>query len=400
MRTRALVCLVTFCFAFAAAAQEKPIVIAVSTLLDGRGNVVHDTRIVVEHGKIVRIDANASPVTIDLRGLTVMPGFIDTHVHMSWHFGMNGMIDQKNEDLEWTALEMESNAWKTLRAGFTTVQSVGAPMEKELRDEIDRGAIPGPKILTSLEPIHDPKLSVEQIREAVRTLKAAGADEIKIFASAGLGSGGNPTLSQEQLDAACGEAKAAGLRSVVHAFGHAAGMAARAGCTSVEHGLMASDDDLKAMAEHGTYFDPQVSLVFRNYIEQRAHYPNLSDKTMEILHDAIPQADALVERAMKVPNLKIVFGTDAVAGADGQNARELVARVREAHMPPMRALVGAQSLAAESLGMADRIGSIAPGLDADIIAVDGDPIRDIAATQRVVFVMKGGDVVRNDASRP
>jgi len=144
------------------------------------------------------------------------------------------------------------------------------------------------------------------------------------------------------------------------------------------------------MAEHGTYFDPQVALVFRNYIELRAHYPNLNDDTIKILRDAIPQADALVERAMKIPNLKIVFGTDAVAGAHGQNARELVARVLEAHVPPMQALVSAQSLAAESLGMSGKIGSIAPGLDADIIAVDGDPVADITATQRVVFVMKDG----------
>jgi len=200
-----------------------------------------------------------------------------------------------------------------------------------------------------------------------------------------------------ELDAACGEAKAVGLRSVVHAFGHAVGMAALAGCTSVEHGLMATDDDLKMMAEHGTYFDPQVALVFRNYIEQREHYPAFTDKTLEILRDAIPKADALVEHALTIPNLKIVFGTDAVAGAHGQNARELIARVREAHMPPMRALVGAQSLGAESLGLGDRIGSIASGYEADIIAVDGDPIADISAMQRVVFVMKNGAIVRNDA---
>ena len=381
-----------------ALAQDKPTVIAVSTLLDGRGNVVHDTRIVVERGKIVKVDPKAGPVTVDLRGLTVMPGLIDTHVHVSWHFNQQGVIAQKDEtpeDQEWGALQMESNAWKDLRAGFTTVQSVGAPSEKPLRDAIDRGDIPGPKILTSLQPITDAKLTPDEIRATVRKLKSEGADVIKIFASTGLGSGGKPTLTQEQLDAACGEAKAVGLRSVVHAFGSAVGMSAKAGCTSVEHGLFASDDDLRAMAEHGTYFDPQVALVFRNYIEQHEHYPNLTPQTLDILRDAIPKADALVEHALTVPNLKIVFGTDAVAGAHGQNARELVARVKEAHMPAMRALIGAQSLAAEALGLGNRIGSIAPGFDADIIAVEGDPLADITATQHVMFVMKGGIIFRN-----
>src|ERR1051326_543973 len=290
---------------------------------------------------------------------------------------------------------MASNAVKDLRAGFTTVQSVGAESEKDLRDAIDRGDIPGPKILTSLQPITDAKLTPDEIRATVRKLKSEGADVIKIFASTGLGSGGKPTLTQEQLDAACGEAKAVGLRSVVHAFGSAVGMSAKAGCTSVEHGLFASDDDLRAMAEHGTYFDPRVALVFRNYIEQHEHYPNLTPQTLDILRDAIPKADALVEHALTVPNLKIVFGTDAVAGAHGQNARELVARVKEAHMPAMRALVGAQSLAAEALGLGNRIGSIAPGFDADIIAVEGDPLADITATQHVMFVMKGGIIFRN-----
>src|SRR5579859_3288644 len=173
-------------FSVTAAAQDKPVVLAVSTLLDGRGGVVHDTRIVVERGRIVRIDPKAAPVAIDLRGLTVMPGLIDTHVHVSWHFNQSGVIAQKDEtpqEQEWGALQMESNAWKDLQAGFTTVQSVGANSEKPLRDAIDRGDIPGPKILTSLQPIADAKLTPDQIRETVRKLKAAGADEIKIFAS-------------------------------------------------------------------------------------------------------------------------------------------------------------------------------------------------------------------------
>ena len=196
MKRLALFGLVTICVALSGAAQDKPAVIAVSTLLDGHGGIVHNTRIVVEHGEIVRLDPKAAPVTIDLRRLTAMPGLIDTHVHMSWTFTREGVIDETHEDAEWAALQMESNAWKTLRAGFTTVQSVRAHSEKDLRDEINRGTIPGPTILTSLQPITDAKLSPEQIREAVRKLKAGGADEIKIFASTGLGSGGKPTLSQ------------------------------------------------------------------------------------------------------------------------------------------------------------------------------------------------------------
>src|ERR1051325_3210858 len=175
MRTLALALLLT---TSAALAQDKPIVLAVSALLDGRAGVGRDTRIVVERGKIGRIDPKAEPVTVDLRGLTVMPGLIDTHVHVSWHFNQRGVLAQEEntpEEQERGALQMESNAWKDLRAGFTTVQSVGASSEKPLRDAIDRGDVPGPKILTSLQPLTDAKLSVDDIRAAVRKLKAAGA---------------------------------------------------------------------------------------------------------------------------------------------------------------------------------------------------------------------------------
>ncbi|HET9743276.1 MAG TPA: amidohydrolase family protein [Terriglobales bacterium] len=390
--------LLSFLCAGALFAQEKPMVLKVSTALDGRGNVLHDTRIVIQDDKIIAIDANAGPVTYDLTGLTVLPGWIDTHVHIDWHFGPNGKLGDKDETPEQAALAYASNAWKTLEAGFTTVQSVGAPSNAALRDAIRRGDIPGPRLLTSLQPITDGKLTPDQIRELVRLRKAEGADVIKIFASTGLGSGGKAIMSQEQMDAACGEAKQQGLRSVVHAFGQGVRISALAGCTSVEHGLFATDDDLRLLAQHGTYFDPQVGLVFQNYLDNHEHFPNLSEATLQILKDAMPQADNLLKRAMKIPGLKIVFGTDAVAGADGRNAEELIYRVRDGHQPAMAALVSANSLAAESLGLGTQIGTLATGFQADIIAIRGDPIRDITAVRNVVFVMKGGKIYRNEVS--
>lgn len=378
--------------------QNQPLVLKVSTLLDGKGNVLHNTRIVVQDGKIARIDARATPVTYDLSGLTVLPGWIDTHVHIDWHFGPNGKYGDKDESPEQAALAYASDAWKTLSGGFTTVQAVGSPHDKDLRDAINRGDLPGPRILTSLQPITDAKLTPDEIRETVRKRKEEGADLIKVFASTGLCSGGKQTMSQEQMDAACDEAHKQGLRTVVHAFGKSVGISAAAGCTSVEHGVFATDDDLRAMTQHGTFFDPQVGLVFSNYLDNREHYPNLNEQCLKDLGDAMPKADKLLQDAMAVPGLKIVFGTDAVAGADGRNAEEFIYRVRDGHQPPMAAMVAANSLAAESLGMSDQIGSIAPGLRADIIALQGDPLTDITAVRHVVFVMKDGRVYRNEVS--
>ena len=382
-----------------APAQEHAVSLLASTLLDGRGNVQHNVRVTVQGGKIVRVeDAGAKAITgdIDLRGLTVMPGWIDTHVHIDWHYGPTGITHEESEDPQFAAYANEANAWATLRAGFTTVQSVGSPADKLLRDAINAGKIPGPRILTSLEPISDPKLTLDEIRERVRKLKADGADVIKIFGSSGLGSGGKPTMSPEQMAAACGEAKAQGLRSVVHAFGAAVRIAADAGCTSVEHGLFATEDDLKNVAAKGTYFDPQIGLVFQNYLDNRQHYPNLSADSLKTLAGALPQAAQLMQMALRIPNLKIVFGTDAVAGADGRNAEEFIYRVRDGKQPAMQAMVSAQSLAAQALSLDKNIGTISPSMHADIIAVSGDPLTDITAVRKVVFVMKDGVVYRND----
>jgi imidazolonepropionase-like amidohydrolase len=382
------------------AAQDKRIVIAASTVLDGKGRVLHDTHIVIERSKIVRIDAKAGPVDYDLGGLTVLPGWIDAHAHITWIFGKDGknagMVGTSQED----TYKAASNAWLTLMAGFTTIQSPGSPNDIPLREAIAKGILPGPRILTAAEPLigrGEQSGTPDEIRAYVRKQKEAGADLIKIFASQSIRQGGGMTLSQEQLSAACDEARKQGLRTLVHAYKDAATLA---GCTEIEHGTLATDDDLKLMAERGTYLDPQAGLVIANYLFNRDKYlgtPGYTAEGFAAMEKILPMNHELVRHAIKTPGLKVVFGTDAVAGAHGRNAEEFIDRVRDCGVDPMAAMVSANSLGAEALGMADQIGSIAPGLQADIIALDGDPLTDVTAVRRVVFVMKGGTVFKNAA---
>ena len=398
-RSRLVLLLVPLFLLAAAAAQETPITIAAGTILDGKGGIRHNAAIVVQQGKILRVEkANGTP-TYDLHNFTVLPGWIDVHDHITWHFGPNGRAEDKNESPEAATLAAAGNAWVTLMAGFTTIQSLGSPEDKDLRDAINAGRIPGPRILTALRPIVDPKLTPEQIREAVRKLKADGADVVKIFASKSIREGGGQTLSDAQLQAACGEATAQGLRSVVHAYRAASRASALAGCTEVEHGTYATDEDLRAMAEHGTIFDPQVGLVIHNYLDNKAKFLGIGNYTEDgfaKMQEVLPLNQERFKRALATKGLKIVFGTDAVAGAHGRNAEEFIYRVQDGQ-DPMDAMVAANSRAAESLRMQDRIGAIAPGMQADIIALDGDPLKDITAVRRVVFVMKGGKVYKNVA---
>jgi imidazolonepropionase-like amidohydrolase len=288
-------------------------------------------------------------------------------------------------------------------AGFTTVQSVGSPRDVPLRDEIAKGALPGPRILTAVEPLEgrgEKTGTPDEIRAFIRKQKAAGADLIKIFASQSIRQGGGMTLSQEQLNAACDEANKQGLRTLVHAYKEAVRAATLAGCTEIEHGTLATDDDLKLMAEHGTYFDPQAGLVIENYLANKERFldtPGYTEEGFAAMERVLSLDRDIVRRAVSNPGLKVVFGSDAVAGAHGRNAEEFIDRVRDAGVDPMSAMVSANSLAAEALRMGDRIGSIAPGYEADIIALDGDPLKDITAVRRVPFVMKGGVVYKNVA---
>ena len=374
-----------------------------NTAFDGRGHVLHNVRILVRGDKIESVEqlsnGDRGPSDYDLSSLTVMPGWIDSHTHPTWHFGSNGHFGEKDESPERATLEAESNVWRTLLAGFTTIQSLGSPEDKPLRDEINAGKIPGPRILTAINPLADDKLTPDQIREFVRKVKADGADVLKIFASRSIRQGGGQTLSDEQLKAACDEAKAVGLRSVVHAYKEAVKATAEAGCTEVEHGSLTNDEDLRIMAKDGTWFDPQVGLVIHNYLDNKEKFlgaPGYTEDGFAKMQEVLPLNVEMFKRALATPGLKIVFGTDAVAGAHGRNAEEFIYRVRDGGQDPMAAMVSAQSLAAQAMRLDNQIGSLAPGMQADIIALDGDPTKDITAVRRVRFVMKGG-VVHKDS---
>ena len=399
-----LVILITLSTGSMASEQTIRIVIAASTVLDGQGRVLHNTRIVIEGSKIVAIDPKAEPVDYDLRGLTVLPGWIDAHVHITWSFGRDGKNAGAGSSTQEAAYESAANAWVTLMAGFTTVQSVGNATDIPLRDAIAKGRFPGPRILTAVEPLigrGDQSGTPDEIRAFVRKQKEAGADLIKIFAAGGP-SRPAMTLSQEQLNAACEEAKKLGLRTLVHAYKDAVRAATLAGCTQIEHGVLATDDDLKLMAAKGTYLDPQAGLVWENYLLNKEKFVGTPGYPTSLegfagMEKLIPMYHEFIQRALRIPGLKIVFGTDALAGSHGGNAEEFIDRVRDGGVDPMAAMVSANSLGAEALGMASQIGSIAPGLQADIIALDGDPLKDITAVRRVVFVMKGGVVYKNAA---
>jgi imidazolonepropionase-like amidohydrolase len=397
MRTSLAALLVSAVSVLAAAQTDPGMTIRARQVIDGRGGVINNATVSIAGGKIVSVGNGRGTPTIDLGNLTLMPGFIDTHVHIGWHFDDKGRYHAGPEPAEQAALYGAENAFVTLMAGFTTVQSVGAASDKPLRDAINRGVLPGPRILTSLGSIGNQKWTVEQIREEVRKKKAEGADLIKIFASASIRDGGVPTLSQEQVDAACGEARAQSLRSMVHAHSQESMLrAARAKCTVVEHGGLASPEALRALADGGVYFDPNIGLVTQNYLENKERFlgiGNYSEDGFTAMAKALNLKDAMFSAALKTPGLKMVMGTDAVAGAHGQNAREVLERVKSGQRP-MDAIVGMTSLAAQSMGLDKDIGAIAAGLSADLVAIDGDPRLDITALQRVRFVMRNGKVYK------
>jgi imidazolonepropionase-like amidohydrolase len=405
VRTFAVVAALLLPAAAAAQGTARPVVIRASTMLDGKGGVLRDVALVIQGTKIVRIDSAPSEATYDLRGLTVMPGWIDTHTHIVTHFDREtGKVHSQkvNETAPQSTLYAVENAYKTLTAGFTTIQSPGAELDKDLRDWIAEGRIPGPRILTSLRAVTDQTGTPSQIRAFIRKAIADGGDFVKIFATASIREGGTQTMTDEQIHAACDEANVLGKRSIVHAQGpEGAKAAVLAGCTSIEHGNRLTDEVLDLMVQRGTYFDSNNHLLLHNYIENKDKYlgsGNFTEEGFAYMEKGLPIGNETFKRAL-AKKVKMIFGTDGGAGAHGRNYEELVYRVRDGGQPPMAAIVSATSLSAESLRMQDQIGSIAPGMEADIIATVGNPLDDITAVRRVVFVMKGGQVFKNEGAR-
>ncbi len=387
------------------AEAASTIVLRPDRVLDGRGGTLTGTEVVVRNGRITALtDAGSTDgLVYELPGTTLLPGLIDTHVHLGWHFDREtdrlhtaGSTDTREDQVLYAA----ANAWSMLHSGVTTVQSLGGPEDIPMRDAIAAGTLPGPRVITSVRAITAGTGDPDAIRAHVDEMAAAGADVIKIFASASIRVGGTPTLSQEQLDAACGQAREHGLRAVVHAHSsESATRAALADCSQIEHGALLDRTTLELLAERGLYYDPHIHVIFDNYFTNAERYigiGNYTEEGFEQMRAAVPVALEVFRDALTVPGLKTVFGTDAVAGAHGHNWRELAYRVQEGGQDPMAAIVSATSLAAESLELADAIGTVAEGFEGDLIGVEGDPSVDIEALGRVVFVMRAGRVYRND----
>ena len=280
-------------------------------------------------------------------------------------------------------------------AGFTTIQSPGAASDVPLREAIKAGVVVGPRILTSVSQIQGGNATPDQLRERVRQAKEQGADLIKFFASGSIRDGGKMNVTQEQVDAVCGEAKAQGLRTIVHAHDPQSILASvKAGCTEIEHGLFADDAAIKAMKDANVYFDPNIGLVLQNYLENKDKFMgsgNFNDEGFASMQNVLPNVAQSFKKGLAA-GLKMPMGTDAVAGAHGQNAREIIARVA-AGQKPMDAIIGATSLSAQSMNLGDTIGTLKPGSRRTSWQWRAIRRRTSRAAERG-FVMKGGRVYK------
>ena len=409
--------------ALASAQDRKPAtpeikIIHAGHMLDVKtGRTVDDVWVVIEDGKIVRIGNGAEPGAdiIELPNATLLPGLIDAHTHLTSdpNFGYQELgISVPKE-----ALIGAKNARITLEAGFTTVRNVGASgyTDIALRDAINEGMIPGPHIIASGPPLSitgghcDNNLlpyeyharsdgaadGIEAVQHKVREVIKYGADVIKVCATGGvLSKGDDPQASQytlEEMKAIVADAHRLGRKVAAHAHG-AQGIlwASEAGVDSIEHGSYMDDADIRMMKAKGTYLVP--TLYLGDWMTENAEKIGLPEMYAAKMRAVIPQARANLKKAFAA-GVKVAFGTDAAVYPHGLNAHEFAVYVKLG-MTPLQAIQTATINAADLLGWSDRIGTLEPNKFADIIAVNGDPTKDVTLLQNPVFVMKGGQVYK------
>jgi imidazolonepropionase-like amidohydrolase len=390
------------------------------------GKIATGQVVVIEADKIVSVGpassvkATASDRTIDLPNATVLPGLIDAHTHLTFNpqFGYDSLAISVPRE----ALIGARNARVTLEAGITTVRNVGASgyADVALRDAINAGDVPGPRMLVSgpalsitgghcdndLLPYEYHATSegvadgVEQVQHRVREVIKYGADLIKVCATGGvLSKGDDPNASQytlEEMKAIVADAHRLGRKVAAHAHG-AQGViwASEAGVDSVEHGHLMNDAAIATLKKNATYLVPTLYLVdWQREHAAEANLPDFAKKKMDMISQV---GKANVKKAFEA-GVKIGMGTDAAVYPHGLNAHELAVYV-SLGMSPLQAIQTATINDADLLGWSNKVGTIEPGKWADIIAVDGDPLQDVTTLQHVKFVMKGGEVVKNDYSK-
>jgi imidazolonepropionase-like amidohydrolase len=412
----------------ATAQQPKPTVrvtVHAGKLLDVRsGKTLTDQAIVIDGGKIVSVGPFAQATRssgdrlVDLSNATVLPGLTDAHTHMTGDpkdVGYEGL----GISIPRSTLIGARNARLTLEAGFTTVRNVGAEgySDVALRDAINAGDVPGPHMLVSGPPLGitgghcDENLlpfeyhdiaggvadGVEGVQHKVRETIKYGADLIKVCATGGvLSHGDNPQASQytlEEMKAIVADAHRLGRKVAAHAHG-AQGIlwASEAGVDSIEHGSYIDDAAIAEMKKNGTYLVPTLYLAdwFLDNAERLHVPPEMVAKGREVM----PAARKNVAHAF-ASGVKVAFGTDAAVYPHGLNAHEFAVMVKLG-LSPLQSIQSATINAADLLGWSDKMGAVEPGKWADIIAVDGDPLQDVTTLERVKFVMKGGEVVKNE----
>jgi imidazolonepropionase-like amidohydrolase len=412
---------------YSIAQTTRQVAVHAGRLLDVKtGKMLADQTLVIADGRIVSMAASAEAkipadaVRIDLPNATVLPGLIDAHTHLTSEprFGYDRLAISVPRE----ALIGAKNARVTLLAGFTTARNVGARgfTDVALRDAINAGDVPGPRLLVSGPPLSitgghcDNNMlpseyhatsdgaadGVAAVQHKVRENIKYGADLIKVCATGGvLSLGDNPQHSQytvEEMKAIVADAHRLGRKVAAHAHG-AEGIrwAAEAGVDSIEHGSYIDDAGIAAMKEHGTYLVP--TLYLGDWMMENAEQTHMPPPLMAKAREVIPAARKNIAHAF-TSGVKVAFGTDAAVYPHGLNGREFAVMVKLG-LTPLQAIQAATVNAADLLGWSGKVGSLEPGAWADVVAVDGDPVKDVTTLERVKFVMKGGEVVKNEYAR-